>query len=155
MAQVLQGDQPQGLPYGASDMGSILQQPAFASLKATQDALQPPSSKQPQQKDIDNELNHINQTIANLVDGLGKGQMSASPADALQGITNISKVIDNSLSEALNFEGNNAFKAGGTAALMQGQQQKKALDDMQLPPMDLNGLISDTKGSYPGLLDDL
>lgn len=82
--------------------------------------------------------------------------MDATPAQALQSITSISKVIENSLPEALNFDGANAFKPGAAAALMQGGQPKKGgIGDLQFPPMDINGLISDTKGSYPGLIDDL
>jgi hypothetical protein len=83
--------------------------------------------------------------------------MTTSPAQALQSITGISKVIDNQLSEALNFDSNTGFKAGGNAAsLMQGgQPPKKTMGDMPFAQADLDGLISDTKGAYPGLLDDL
>ena len=113
--------------------------------------------KPPQVSDID-PLNQINQAIAGLVGGLGKSQMTTSPAQALQSITGISKVIDNQLSEALNFDGTNGgFKTGGNVGtLMQaGHQQKKSMAEMAFAPTDLDGLISDTKGAYPGLLDDL
>ena len=51
-------------------------------------------------------------SIVDLVDALHKGQGESTPAQALQDITSISKLIDNSLlSEALNFDGDNTFKA--------------------------------------------
>ena len=53
-------------------MSAMLQQPAFSSVKTTQEALQATQSKPQQQKEIDNQLTQINQTIASLVDGLGK-----------------------------------------------------------------------------------
>lgn len=100
-------------------MGSILQQPALTQLKNTQEGLQAAQAKQPHQKDLDHQLNQINQTIASLVDGLGKGQMDTT-GQALQSITSISKIIDNSLPEALNFDSSNNFKPGNAATLLQG-----------------------------------
>lgn len=77
--------------------------------------------------------------------------MDTTPGQALQSISSISKIIDNSLPEALNFDGANAFKGNNGAAMVPGQQQKKNMGDMQFP----YNLVNDTKGSYPGLLDDL
>jgi len=56
-----------------NDLNQMLQQQPFHALKAL-------DGIKPQHKELDTQLTQINQTIANLVGGLGKAQMQASPS---------------------------------------------------------------------------